>query len=70
MNKKDDDELSMDKIEDYNDNESPEKRNTVRAVIIFCLIVGAFFAYIKSTSVSDNYVGTEEKPGIDVKKSR
>ncbi|MFK2823758.1 hypothetical protein [Arcobacter sp. YIC-80] len=69
MEKKDfDDELSMDKIDDYNGNESEEKRNTVRNVIIILLIVGAVFAYFKSTSIPDDYVGTSENPGINTSK--
>lgn len=69
MEKKDfDDELSMDKIDDYNGNESEEKRNTVRNVIIILLIVGAIFAYFKSTSIPDDYVGTSENPGINTSK--
>lgn len=69
MDKKNfDDELSMDKIEDYNGKESHEKKRIVRNVIIFGLIVGAIVAYFKTTSVPDDYVGTPEKPGIDVTK--
>ncbi|MGP2658080.1 hypothetical protein ACOJTA_13670 [Malaciobacter sp. WC5094] len=69
MEKKDfNDELSMDKIDDYNGNESEEKRNTVRNVIIILLIVGAVFAYFKSTSIPDDYVGTSENPGINTSK--
>lgn len=44
-------EPSLEKIDDYNGNESKQKRNTVRLVIIFCLVVGGFLAYLKSTSV-------------------
>lgn len=69
MEKKDfDDELSMDKIEDYDGKESPEKRRTIINVIIIGLIVGAIVAYFKMTSVPDDYIGTPEKPGIDVSK--
>lgn len=67
--KKFDDELSMDKIEDYDGKESIEKRNTVKYVIIFCLIIGAIFAYFKSTSIPDDYVGTSDKPGITAVKN-
>ncbi|RXJ90473.1 hypothetical protein CRV01_04755 [Arcobacter sp. CECT 8983] len=63
-----DDELSLDKIDDYNDKESKQKRNTVRLVVVFCLLVGAFFAYLKYNSVPDDYVGTKEAPGIDTSK--
>lgn len=69
MDKKDfDDELSMDKIEDYDGKESPEKKRIIRNVIIIGLIIGAIFAYFKSTSVPDDYIGTEEKPGITATK--
>ncbi|WP_072682603.1 hypothetical protein [Arcobacter sp. LA11] len=60
-----DDELSLDKIDDYNDNEPKEKRNIVRLVVIFCILVGAFFAYIQSSNGQyEDYVGTKEAPGI------
>ncbi len=44
-------EPSLEKIDDYNGNESKQKRNTVRFVVIFCLIVGGLVAYLKSTPV-------------------
>lgn len=59
-----DDELSLSKIDDYNGNESKEKRNTVRVVIAGILIVGAIFAYLRYNSSFDDYVGTKEAPGI------
>ena len=62
-------EPSLDQIEDYNNNESPEKRNTVIKVIVFCLAVGAIFAALKVFYPStDPYVGTEENPGITATK--
>lgn len=64
-----DNEPSLEKIDDYNGKESNQKRNIVRLVIIFCLVVGAFFAYLKSTSTPDDYVGTPEKPGISTTKN-
>ena len=62
-----DNEPSLEKIDDYNGKESKQKKNTVRVVIIFCLVVGAFFAYLKSTS--NDYVGTPEKSGINTSKN-
>lgn len=59
-------EPSLEKIDDYNGNESKQKRNTVRLVVIFCLIVGGIFAYLKTTSVPSDYVGTQEQ--TDIKK--
>ncbi len=59
-------EPSLDQIDDYNNNESPQKRRTVRLVIIGILVVGAVFSFIKykSDNVND-YIGTPEKPGIN-----
>ena len=64
-----DNEPSLEKIDDYNGKESKQKKNTVRVVIIFCLVVGAFFAYLKSTSTLNDYVGTPEKSGINTSKN-
>lgn len=61
-------EPSNEKIEDYDGKESKEKKNTVRLVVIFCLVVGAIFAYIKTTSMPDDYVGTADQPGINTSK--
>ena len=63
-----DDELSLEKIDDYNDNESSEKRNIVRLVVVFCVLVGAFFGYLKYNNQVDDYVGTKEAPGISTTK--
>lgn len=66
---KEDDELSMDKIEDYNDNESSSKRKTVRLVIIGCLLVGAVLVFLKlNNNQVNDYVGTEQNPGINTNK--
>lgn len=46
-----DNEPSLNKIDDYNGKESKEKRNTVRLIILFCLAIGAVFAYLKTTSI-------------------
>ena len=63
-------EPSMDQIEDYNGNESKEKRNIVRLVILFCIVVGIGYGIAKynNNSVND-YVGTPEKPGLNTAKS-
>ena len=65
MSKLNNSEPSLNKIDDYNGNESKQKRNIVRLVVIFCLIVGGIFAYLKTTSVPNDYVGTQEKSGIN-----
>lgn len=63
-----DDELSLEKIDDYNNKESKEKRNIVKLVVIFCLVVGGVLAYLKSTNDVSDYVGTNEAPGISTTK--
>lgn len=63
-----DDELSLDKIDDYKGTESKEKKRVVIYVVIFCLIVGVALSFIKSGSQVDDYVGTKDAPGIDVSK--
>lgn len=64
-----DDELSLEKIDDYNDNEPKEKKRTVIYVVLFCLLVGAVLTFVKTENnqVKD-YVGTKDAPGIDVSK--
>ena len=59
-------EPSMDQIEDYNGKESKEKKNTVRLVILFCIVVGIGYAITKLNYTNDEeYVGTTEKPGLN-----
>ena len=41
-------EPSLNKIDDYNGNESKQKRVIVRLVVIFCLIVGGILTYFKN----------------------
>ena len=63
-------EPSMDQIEDYNGKESKEKRNIVRLVILFCIVVGIGYAIAKYNSTDvDEYVGTPENPGLNTAKN-
>ena len=68
MSKLNNGEPSLNKIDDYNGNESKQKRNTVRLIVVFCLVVGAIFAYFKATSLPTDYIGTPEQPGISTTK--
>jgi hypothetical protein len=63
-----DNEPSLNKIDDYNGKESKEKRNTIRLIVLFCLAVGGVFAYLKTTSLPNNYVGSPDQPGISTSK--
>jgi len=60
-------EPSLDQIDDYNNNETPEKRRTVRLIIIGLLLFSGIYGYLKfaNSSISD-YVGTQENPGITI----
>ena len=63
-------EPSLDQIEDYNGKESKEKRNTVRLVVLFCIVVGIGYAIAKlNYTNNEEYVGTPEKPGLNTTKS-
>jgi len=42
--------------------------NIVRLVIVLCLVVGGGLAYLKTTSLPNDYVGTEKNPGINISK--
>jgi len=60
-------EPTLGKIDDYNNNESPEKRKTVRLVVLFCIIVGIVYSIAKYSNNSENdYIGTAEQPGINI----
>jgi hypothetical protein len=62
-------EPSLDQMDDYNDNESPQKRKTVRVILISLLILGAILAGIKYKFNSvDDYIGTKDHPGINTSK--
>jgi hypothetical protein len=63
-------EPRLEDIEDYNNNESPQKRKTVKIVIAVCLLVGVILAMLKyNYNTNDDYVGTLEKPGINTTKN-
>ena len=56
-------EPSLEKIDDYNGNESKQKRNTVRLIVILLLALGAFFAYMKQPS-NQTAIEIQEKTSI------
>lgn len=63
-------EPSLDQIDDYNNNESPEKRRTIRLVVLSIIVIGIIYAVVKyNYSSVDEYVGTEAKPGINTTKT-
>ena len=63
-------EPTLEQIEDYNGNESSQKRKTINLVILFCIIISMAYAAIKINYNSvDDYVGTPDKPGINTAKN-
>ena len=62
-------EPSLEQMDDYNNNESPNKRRTINLVIIGLLVVGVLYALLKySFSTPSDYIGTPENPGINTSK--
>ncbi|MDX4026749.1 hypothetical protein Q6A73_09045 [Aliarcobacter skirrowii] len=59
-------EPSLEKIDDYNGNESKQKRNTVRLIVILLLVLGAIFAYLQEPA-NKNAKQIEEKTSIPAK---
>ena len=62
-------EPSLEQIDDYDNNESPQKRRTVRFIVMGLIVVGITYAFIKfNYSIPSDYIGTPENPGIDTSK--
>lgn len=62
-------EPTLDQIDDYNGNESPKKRNTIRLVVLLLIILGVFYSISNSNRsdvVKSEYIGTTENPGITI----
>jgi len=60
-------EPTMYTIDDYNNQESTQKRTTIRFIIVGLVLFAGVLSYIKMThdTVSD-YIGTSDSPGINV----
>ncbi len=58
-------EPTLEGIEDFDNNESPETRSIIKKVIVGLLVLGAFYAGVKIyfSDVSDK-VDTTAKPAI------
>ena len=62
-----DNEPSLEKIDDYYGKESPQKRKIINSVIIFCLVMGAILVTTKIYNQDEtDYVGTKDRPGIQI----
>ena len=59
-------EPTLSHMDDYNGNESPEKRQLVRNIILGLLVISAVYGFVKfSFSTPSDYIGTPEHPGIN-----
>lgn len=47
-------EPTLEKIDDYNGNESKQKRNTIRLIVILLLIFGAVLSYLQQPKNDDS----------------
>ncbi len=53
-------EPTLEEIDDFNGNESEEKRKTVYKVIMLCLAIGALYTAAKLTfNTVDDYIGPD-----------
>ena len=60
-------EPTLDQIDDYNGNESPKKRKTVRLIVLFCIVVALAYSITKYNNTQESdYIGTKENPGINI----
>ncbi|HHD81679.1 MAG TPA: hypothetical protein ENK94_00630 [Campylobacterales bacterium] len=59
-------EPTLHEIDDYDNNESPEKRKTIYWIIGIMVVIGiGSYIYLgNSASLGEDYVGTAEQPGI------
>ena len=59
-------EPSLEKIDDYNGNESKQKRNVIRLVIVLLLVFGAVLTYLNQPTQNE-LKKVEEKTAIPAK---
>jgi len=60
-------EPAMQYIDDYNNQESPQKRKTIRLVILGLVLFSGLMTYIKlNNDTVNDYIGTEQNPGIQI----
>ncbi|MCG3683271.1 hypothetical protein [Aliarcobacter butzleri] len=59
-------EPTLEKIDDYNGNESKQKRNVIRLVIVLLLVFGAVLTYLNQPTQNE-LKKVEEKTAIPVK---
>jgi len=59
-------EPTLHEIDDYDNKETPEKRKSIYLIVGVLLVIGAvsYFYLGSKMTLGEDYVGTEEKPGI------
>ncbi|MEA2050491.1 MAG: hypothetical protein U9O56_07160 [Campylobacterota bacterium] len=64
-----DNEPTLNKIDDYNNNESKEKRTIINLVILGLIVVSIAYGILKfSFNDVEEYIGTPDQPGINTSK--
>lgn len=58
---REDSEPTLEKLDDYNGKESPEKRKTIWLVVLSALVIGAIFAGFEMSSPKKDLVETVPK---------
>lgn len=59
-------EPTMHEIDDYDNKEAPEKRKSIYLIIGILVVIGvaSYFYLSSNATLGDDYVATEDKPGI------
>jgi len=64
-----DTEPTLEQLDDYNNNESKEKRWTIRLIIFGIVVAGGAYSYlVTSSEMPKDYIGTAESPGMGVRR--
>lgn len=60
-------EPTMHQIDDYDNNETPQKRKEVHLIIVGLIVLSAIYVIVKfSNDTVSDYIGTEQSPGIQI----
>ena len=58
-------EPTLGQIDDYNGNESPQKRKLIWGIVAGLIAVSIAYAYVQAnSSLPKDYIGTAQHPGL------
>ena len=58
---REDNEPTLEKLDDYNGKESPEKRRTIWLVLLVIVVIGAIFSIFETSSKKSDIIETLPK---------